>query len=83
MKRRIPLGSVGKEHGNCYIEQMGTPEREHAPLFDLPDAAAEERALAEAEAQIKAGQFISHKAMIEWLRSWGTPNELPPPKSGE
>jgi predicted transcriptional regulator len=62
---------------------MGTPEREPAPVFDLPDEDTEERALAEAEVQVKAGQFLSHEAMVKWLRSWGTPDELPPPKPGE
>jgi predicted transcriptional regulator len=62
---------------------MGTPVREPAPIFDLADDEAEERALVEAEAQVKAGKFISHKAMVDWLRSWGTLDELPPPKSGE
>ena len=74
---------VGKQRRNCYIGSMGTPEREPAPIFDLPDEEAEERALAEAEAQVEAGQFISHKAMLKWLRSWGMPNELSPPKPGE
>jgi predicted transcriptional regulator len=39
--------------------------------------------LAEAEAEIAAGKFISHEAIRRWLLSWGTPNELPPPKCGE
>jgi predicted transcriptional regulator len=62
---------------------MGIPESEPAPIFEPPDEAAEEHALAEAEAQVEAGQFISHEAMVKWLRSWGTPSELPPPKLGE
>jgi predicted transcriptional regulator len=52
-------------------------------VFEQADAAAEEKALAEAEAQIAAGKFISHEAMRRWLLSWGTPDELPPPKCGE
>lgn len=52
-------------------------------IFGPADDAAEERALAEAEAQIAAGQFISHEAIRRWLLSWGTPDELPPPKCGE
>ena len=28
----------------------------------------------------ESGEFISHEAMEAWLRSWGTPDELPPPE---
>lgn len=54
-----------------------------ASVFEPADDAAEEKATAEAEAEIAAGRFISHKAMRRWLLSWGKPNELPPPKCGE
>ncbi len=54
-----------------------------ASVFEPADADAEEKALAEAEAQIAEGKFISHAAMRRWLLSWGTADELPPPKSGE
>lgn len=59
---------------------MVTPE---PSLFDEIDEEAEERALDEAEADIAAGRVISHEAMTRWLLSWGTANELPPPKCGE
>jgi len=62
---------------------MVAPISHTAPVFDLSDEEAEERALAEAEVQVAAGQFISHEAMVKWLLSWGTPNELSPPKCGE
>jgi predicted transcriptional regulator len=52
-------------------------------VFGAADDAAEEKALAEAEADITAGRFISHKAMRRWLLSWGKSKELPPPKCGE
>ncbi|HEY0303003.1 MAG TPA: CopG family transcriptional regulator [Rhizomicrobium sp.] len=52
-------------------------------VFEPADDAAEEKALAAAEAEVDAGRFISHKAMRRWLLSWGKPNELPPPKCGE
>jgi hypothetical protein len=41
-------------------------------IFDLDDA--------EAEAAIDAGDFVTHERVAEWLRSWGTENELPCPK---
>ena len=42
----------------------------------------QERIMAEVrqgEAQIKSGHYIPHKAMREWLLSWGTDHELSPP----
>ena len=52
-------------------------------VFEPADDAAEARAIAEAEAQVLAGKVISHDAVRRWLKSWGTPGELPPPKRGE
>ena len=40
-------------------------------------------ATAEGIADIEAGRTISHEAVKAWLLSWGTPNELPPPKVGD
>jgi len=51
-------------------------------LFDEVDEAEEERALAEAETAYAAGRLISHEAMMDWLASWGTPGEMPPPVVG-
>jgi predicted transcriptional regulator len=51
-------------------------------IHDPHDEAARDRALDEVENQIGRGLFITHDAMIAWLRSWGTTNELPPPKCG-
>ena len=36
-----------------------------------------------AMADIDAGRFITHEAVVRWLKSWGTENELPPPKCGD
>lgn len=58
---------------------MANPE---PSLFDDADHAAEAAADARAEADIKAGRIISHKAMKAWLLSWGTPEETPPPPVG-
>jgi predicted transcriptional regulator len=30
--------------------------------------------------QIEAGHYMRHKGMKDWLLSWGTARELPPPK---
>lgn len=40
-------------------------------------------AVLEGLASIERGEVISHEAVEEWLASWGTPNELPPPKVGQ
>ena len=37
------------------------------------------RLIAEAEADIDAGRVVPHEEIVKWLRSWGTPNELPCP----
>ncbi len=52
-------------------------------LFGQIDAETEARALQEAESAFAAGCVISHETVTRWLRSWGTPNELPRPKCGE
>lgn len=33
-----------------------------------------------AEADANPGKGIPHEKVVKWLRSWGTPNELPPPE---
>jgi predicted transcriptional regulator len=51
---------------------------ESKSIFDKePDEAEEARLDAEADAAIDAGQFVTHDRVVEWLKSWGTPNELP------
>jgi predicted transcriptional regulator len=35
-----------------------------------------------ARAQAAAGETVDGEAVYEWLESWGTANELPPPKPG-
>jgi predicted transcriptional regulator len=52
-------------------------------IFDDIDEAEDTAAIAEARAEIAAGQYVSHEATKAWLLSWGSPNELPPPKTGE
>lgn len=34
-------------------------------------------------ADVRAGNFISHEAVMRWVESWGTDNPLPKPKCGE
>jgi predicted transcriptional regulator len=48
-------------------------------IFDEIDQDAEARAIAEAEADVAAGRVVPHEEVVKWLRSWGTPDELPCP----
>jgi predicted transcriptional regulator len=50
-------------------------------IFDEIDEEEEERALAEAEKALAEGRVVPHEEVVKWLKSWGTPNELPRPKS--
>lgn len=52
-------------------------------FFDEVDEEENERRIAEADADIAAGRVISHEAMLRWIKSWGTPDELPPPQCGD
>lgn len=57
------------------------PGTEAKSVFELePDKAAEAAADAAADAEIEAGQFVPHAKVVEWLNSWGTPDELPFPE---
>ena len=55
---------------------MARPERS---VFTTPDPEADARSLAEAEADVKAGRLIPHDKVAEWLSTWGTAEESPPP----
>jgi len=60
---------------------MSMDDDEILSIFDEeedPETAA--RLDAEAEADIAAGRVVPHEKVVEWLRSWGTANELPCPK---
>jgi predicted transcriptional regulator len=49
------------------------------PVFDRSDEESEARAIAEAEAEIDAGQGIPHEAVREWLLKLARGEILPPP----
>jgi predicted transcriptional regulator len=56
------------------------PESKPRSIFDIPpDAATEARLDAEAEADYAAGRVLPHELVREWLKSWGTADELPCP----
>jgi predicted transcriptional regulator len=48
-------------------------------IFDESDQDAEARAIAEAEADVAAARVVPQEEVVKWLRSWGTPDELPCP----
>lgn len=48
-------------------------------IFDEIDPEAEEAALQRAEADVAAGRVIPHEDVAKWLKTWGTPDEGPPP----
>ena len=51
-------------------------------MDEVNEETAEEAARldAEAVAAFEASRFVTHDRVVEWLNSWGTPNELPCPK---
>jgi predicted transcriptional regulator len=40
----------------------------------------ERRHILQGLAELDAGEGVAHERVVEWLDSWGTENELPPPK---
>lgn len=63
------------EPGNEFDEEPVVFVFEEADELD----ARERKAMAD----IDAGRFVTHEAVVRWLKSWGTDNELPPPKCGD
>jgi predicted transcriptional regulator len=57
---------------------MDEPEPD---IFDELEDEAERRAEADADADIAAGRVVPHERVAEWLKSLGTPNQLPTPYS--
>jgi predicted transcriptional regulator len=50
-------------------------------IFDALEDEAELLAEAEADADIAAGRVVPHERVKDWLKSLGTPNQLPTPYS--
>jgi predicted transcriptional regulator len=55
---------------------MAKPE---PSIFDEVDQTAEDAADAEGVADIEAGRVVPHDEVVEWLKTWGGPDETPPP----
>lgn len=45
----------------------------------MEDQRAYQAAIEEAEREIERGETVDGDEVIEWLKSWGKPDELPPP----
>ena len=56
---------------------------EEPAVFILEEAVELDAREQKAMADIDAGRFITHEAVVRWRKSWGTENELPPPKCGD
>lgn len=52
-------------------------------LFDAIDPAAEAKADARAEADVRGGRLIGHDAVKRWIVSWGSTAPVPRPKAGD
>ena len=61
--------------------RMAKPEPDIFEQIDEIDPGFDERRLAQAEADIAAGRFVSNDEVIEWLETWGKPDEKPAPDS--
>jgi predicted transcriptional regulator len=60
---------------------MVKPEPSIFDQMGQPDPDADARRLAAAEADIAAGRTVANAKVIEWLKTWGTPNRKPAPFS--
>ncbi len=49
------------------------------PIFEEEDEEAIRASDARARAQIAAGKGVPHEEVVKWLKTWGTPDEGPPP----
>lgn len=63
-------------------DRFGTMKQDKT-LFDAIDPAAEAKADARAEADVRDGRLIGHDAVKRWIGSWGSVAPLPRPKAGD
>lgn len=65
------------------MSDPGNEFDEEPAVFIAEDAIELDARERKAMADIDAGRFVTHEAVVRWLKSWGTDNELPPPKCGD
>lgn len=56
---------------------------EDGALFDFEEALELDDRERQAMADIAAGRFVSHEAVVRRVKSWGTENPSPRPECGE
>jgi predicted transcriptional regulator len=60
------------------------PDTNPQSIFDIAlDEAREAQLDAKAEADYAAGRIVPHGKVAAWLKSWGTPDELPCPTTDQ
>ena len=80
-----PLNKIGFG-GRCfsapagYAADMATKPAPAQPQAHDDDEAAYLASVDRGLADVKAGRTVSYERVRRWLLSWGTENELPPPK---
>ena len=70
---------MAPDPSRCYSSVMPADAARLDEIGSAADEAEDNEALAEYDA--KGG--ISHEAVMAWVRSWATEEELPPPQVGE
>jgi len=65
------------------MSDPGNESDEEPAAFVFEEAVELDAREQKAMADMDAGRFITHEAVVRWLKSWGTENELPPPKCGD
>ncbi len=56
---------------------------EEPVIFDVEEAVEPDAREQKAMADMDAGRFVTHEAVVRWLKSLSTDNPLPRPKCGE
>ena len=78
---RLDEGIKAKLEEEARLEDRSAGYIAQKAIEDYLDAKAYKReCLREAVAEADKGVFISEEAMDAWMKSWGTENELEPPK---
>lgn len=65
------------------MSQPGKEFDEEPAVSNLEEAVELDAREQKAMADMDAGRFVTHEAVARWLKSWGTGNELPPPRCGD
>lgn len=68
------------------VRLMGEADKhlaEDGALFDFEEAVELDDRERQAMADIAAGRFVNHEAVIRWVKPWGTEDPSPRPECGE